>query len=417
MNLLMATALTQHVSKYICAPMVDQSGVAFRELTRRYGVGLAYTPMLHAEMTVSSNEFLESQFSTRPGDTPLIAQIAGNKPDVVERAARRILTVAREQGNEPVGFDLNLGCPQHIARKGNYGSYLLERDLDGAVKVVERLAQGFDVSVKIRLLMDDDIDASRTIAACRRLIDAGATMLCVHGRTLKQNKQLAGAADWNKMGLIKDALPGCPVIANGGISCRRDADLLLHDFGFDGVMSSEALLDNPALFLGNGDDQRKLPSRRDLCREYLDLAAETKTHVNHARGHLFKMLHGSLTEFTDVRDALARRVNSISDMYRLVDYLDDVVDPDRSYDLYGSSTEDSFLFHPRRAWYWRHRYTAKQLLLSDNDNDVLEQQRLEDRIERKKQRKVRKDAARARALHRRQVVIVTERPAHAEQAI
>jgi len=337
---------------FVCAPMVDQSGLAFRELVRRYGVHLAYTPMLHAGMAASSDEYLRREFQTRSTDTPLVVQLAGDDADLVERTAVKVRRRALDLGHgvEP-WIDLNLGCPQKIASRGNYGAFLFERDVDRAATVVHRLsAAAFQVSVKVRLLPeDDDDDVSKTIAACETLVAAGAGRVCVHGRTRKQNKQLAGAADWGKMSRLKEALVGVPVIANGGVSCRGDA-LRLASLGFDGVMSSEALLDNPALF---SDEAH--PSRRDLCREYLDLARDTDTLLNNARAHAFKMLHGSLSAFPDVRDDLARHVRSIDDIAALVDTLDTVLDPHRVFDLKGSSTDDDPDFDPRFSWYWRHR--------------------------------------------------------------
>ena len=61
----------------VVAPMVDQSDLAFRTLTRRYGAELCFTQMYNANSMVNALDYLDENFQTTPGDRPLIAQIAG----------------------------------------------------------------------------------------------------------------------------------------------------------------------------------------------------------------------------------------------------------------------------------------------------------------------------------------------------
>lgn len=68
-----------------------------------------------------------------------------------------LLTAAKYVENDCDAVDINLGCPQGIARKGNYGSFLLEKT-DLIVSMVQKLKNNLRVPVtcKIRCLPDEE---------------------------------------------------------------------------------------------------------------------------------------------------------------------------------------------------------------------------------------------------------------------
>lgn len=106
--------------KYVCAPMVDQSELSFRMLCRNHGTHLCYTPMLHSRLTVEDKVYLDKMFTTCKEDRPLVVQFCGNEPETLLQACKKVQ-------DRCDAVDINLGCPQGIAKKGNYGSYLLEK--------------------------------------------------------------------------------------------------------------------------------------------------------------------------------------------------------------------------------------------------------------------------------------------------
>jgi hypothetical protein len=77
--------------KRVLAPMVDQSELTYRMLSREYGADLCYSPMIHARLYAEADETQRSyMFSTVPEDRPLVVQFCGNDPQVLLKAALAI---------------------------------------------------------------------------------------------------------------------------------------------------------------------------------------------------------------------------------------------------------------------------------------------------------------------------------------
>lgn len=96
-------------------------------------------------------------------------------------------------------IDLNLGCPQQIAKKGNYGAFLLEQE-ERVLEIVKKcVTLPIPFCCKIRIFEDRD----RTLSFVKKLEESGIWMLTVHGRTRHQNKHLVGETDWDIIKEIK----------------------------------------------------------------------------------------------------------------------------------------------------------------------------------------------------------------------
>lgn len=96
--------------------------------------------------------------------------------------------------------------------------------------------------------------------------EAGCSMLTVHGRTREHKKNDTGPANWYIIKRVKETL-SIPVIANGGLATFEDCIKCMEYTGCDGVMSSESILEYPALF-----DNSRIYDLDDIALEYLQFA-------------------------------------------------------------------------------------------------------------------------------------------------
>ncbi|KAI1867000.1 hypothetical protein JX265_007576 [Neoarthrinium moseri] len=269
--------------KFVVAPMVDQSEFAWRMLTRSFMTPaenaklLAYTPMFHARLFEETTKYRESHFqATRPAppvkkgepeppvdtapwldgntafDRPLTVQFCANEP-------AHLLAAAQHAAPYCDAVDLNLGCPQGIARKGHYGAFLQE-DQELIYKLINTLHVSLPVPVtaKIRILEDKE----KTLAYAKNVLAAGASIITVHGRRREQKGHLTGVADWSYIRYLRENLPKETVIfANGNILQYGDIEKCLEATGADAIMSAEGNLSDPSIFA-------KPPAEGEEGREY-----------------------------------------------------------------------------------------------------------------------------------------------------
>jgi tRNA-dihydrouridine synthase B len=293
------------------SPMAGVSDHIFRGLVRRWAPeALLFTEMVHAGH-LSRGQGGNRLQALQEEIGPIGVQLFDHRPEAMAEAARRA------EGAGAFLIDINMGCPvPKVARKGG-GSGLI-RDPELATRLVEAVAAAvaLPVTVKTRLTWHgvdpDDARTAAAIAWCRRLREAGAQLLTLHGRSREQG--FGGQADWSAIAAVKRAVP-LPLIANGDIRSPAEALRCLAITGADGVMVGRGSLGAPwlvgqiaATLAGLPPPATPLPEERlALAAEHLQaLLAEKGDHgLLVARKHL-GWACGGLPGAADLRQALLR---------------------------------------------------------------------------------------------------------------
>ena len=221
------------------APMAGYTDLPFRLFSKKFGADVVTTEMVSAKGLYYGDQKTAKLLATDAEEAPAGAQIFGNDPDIISRVIEEKLN-----GTAFDFIDFNAGCPAPKIVKNHDGSALL-KDLGRLSDIVKAMTDASIKPVTVKLRLGWDAEHIVVDEAVKRIEDAGAAAVFIHGRT--REMFYSGKADWNAIARVK-AEVSIPVILNGDITCGADALRAFEQTGCDGIMIGRAAVGNPFIF-------------------------------------------------------------------------------------------------------------------------------------------------------------------------
>ena len=255
-------------SPFVVSPMAGMTDTAFRRLVKRQGgCGLVVSEMVSSEGLVRGIDRTLEYAEYTEEERPVSIQIFGGDPAKMAEAAR----VVEQMGANIV--DVNMGCPVPKIAKHNAGCSLM-REPEHAASIIAAMSKAVKIPVTVKMRKGwDDHDISAPELA-KRVEDAGAKAIAIHGRTAKQS--YSGTADWDFVTEVAKTV-SIPVFGSGDVIEPEDIVAKLRS-GVSGVYVGRGVLRNPwilsqarDLIEGKPARQITLEERGQFLLDYMNL--------------------------------------------------------------------------------------------------------------------------------------------------
>jgi nifR3 family TIM-barrel protein len=267
-------------SPVILAPMAAVTDLPFRTICEEFGVGLTITEFLSAHALSAGDPKTTGKLTASLGGRQFGVQIFGRVESAMQDAARMAVAIGASI------VDINMGCPAKRVVAGECGSALM-REPEIAQQLVRAVVAAVPAHVPVTVKHRAGWDQGHRNApefACA-MVEAGAQMITVHGRTRTQG--FSGHSDNAIIKLVRDALPAhIPLVGNGDVVDVPGYLRMREETGCDAVMIGRGAMGNPWLFArlrevaaGRPDPgPPNLVERRDVFRRHVQLITELRNN-------------------------------------------------------------------------------------------------------------------------------------------
>jgi tRNA-dihydrouridine synthase B len=265
---------------FALAPMAGMTDTAFRRLVKRHGgCGLVVSEMVSSEGLVRGIDRTLEYAEYTEEERPVAIQIFGGDPEKMAAAAQ----IVEGMGADVV--DVNMGCPVPKIAKHNAGCSLM-REPEHAASLVKAMTRAVKIPVTVKMRAGWDATDVNALDLARRMEEAGAAAVTVHGRTAAQS--YSGESDWDLIARVASGL-SIPVFGSG--DCVEPSQLVdrLRAGSVAGVLVGRGALRNPWIFqqareLAEGRQPREVTAgdRARFLLDYIDLLVAER--VDEAQG-------------------------------------------------------------------------------------------------------------------------------------
>ena len=265
------------IYRVLLAPMAGVTDIALRTLCREQGADMTFTEMVSAKGLSYANEKTRHLLDLADGEDSVAVQVFGHEPETM---AAQAAWIEDAMGDKLAFLDINMGCPvRKIAGKGDGAALMNDPDLAG--RIVKSVSSAVEHPVTCKFRRGFHIGEETAPEFARRMEQAGAAGVTVHGRYAEQ--MYRGKSDWNVIGNVKESV-SIPVVGNGDITCGRDALAMFSDTGCDAVMIARGAQGNPWIFSDVNAALEGKPFEPPTLDERLDMARRHAELLTHREG-------------------------------------------------------------------------------------------------------------------------------------